>query len=117
MSDLNERYLACWNETDPAARRVLIDELWGADATYTDPMADVRGRDQVDATIAAVQEQFPGFVFTPGTAVDAHHNLARFTWGLGPDGGAPIVDGFVVVVLDDSGQITAVHGFLDKVPA
>jgi len=117
MSDLNERYLACWNETDPAARRALIDQLWADEATYTDPMADVRGRDQIDMTIAAVQQQFPGFEFTAGTAVDAHHNLARFTWGLGPRGADPIVEGFDVVVLDDSGQIAAVHGFLDKVPA
>lgn len=117
MSDLNERYLACWNETDPADRRALIEQLWAADATYTDPMVDVRGRDEIDATIAAVQQQFPGLEFTAGTAVDAHHNLARFTWGLGPSGSAPIVEGFDVVVLDDSGQISAVHGFLDKVPA
>jgi len=117
MSDLNERYLACWNETDPAARRAMIDQLWARDATYTDPMADVRGRDQIDATIAAVQQQFPGSVFTPGTAVDSHHNRARFTWGLGPRGSAPIVEGFDVLILDDSGQIAAVHGFLDKVPA
>ena len=89
MSDLNERYLACWNETDPAARRARIEQLWAPDASYTDPMADVRGHEQIDATIAAVQQQFPGFAFVPGTEVDAHHNLARFTWGLGPDGSEP----------------------------
>ena len=117
MSDLNERYLACWNETDPAARRALIEQLWADDATYTDPVADVRGHEEIDATIEAVQQQFPGFVFTPGTAVDAHHNRARFTWGLGPDGAEPLVEGFDVLVLDDHGQIAAVHGFLDRVPA
>ena len=67
--------------------------------------------------VAAVQQQFPGLVFTPGTAVDSHHNQARFTWGLGPRGSAPIVEGFDVLILDNSGQIAAVHGFLDKVPA
>ncbi len=117
MSDLNDRYLACWNETDPGRRRALLDELWTEDATYTDPLADVRGRDQIDATIAAVQQQFPGFVFSPASAVDAHHNRARFTWGLGPDGAEPVVVGFDVLVLDASGRIEAVHGFLDRVPA
>jgi hypothetical protein len=117
MTELNDRYLACWNETDAAARRSLIDELWAEDATYTDPLADVRGRDQIDATIAAVQQQFAGFVFTPGSHVDAHHDRARFTWGLGPAGGEPVVEGFDVVVLDAGGRIEAVHGFLDKVPA
>jgi hypothetical protein len=31
MSDVQQRvarYLAIWNETDPAARRAAIDEMW-----------------------------------------------------------------------------------------
>jgi hypothetical protein len=117
MSDLNERYLACWNEIDAVARRKLIDDLWTEDASYTDPLVDVRGRDAIDATIAAVQAQFPDFVFTAGAPVDTHHNQARFGWGLGPDGADPVVEGFDVVVLDDRGRIETVLGFLDKVPA
>jgi hypothetical protein len=42
---------AGWNETDPAARRALIDEVWSADARYIDPLADVAGRDQIDGLI------------------------------------------------------------------
>jgi hypothetical protein len=117
MNDLIERYLACWNETDPTARRKLIDDLWAETASYTDPMAEAHGRDAIDATIAAVQGQFPGFVFTPAGAVDAHHRQARFTWGLGPDGAEPIVIGFDVAVADEDGRLTTVLGFLDKVPA
>ena len=64
MNDVIARYLDCWNETDPAARRKLVDELWTADASYTDPMTQAHGRDAIDATIAAVQAQFPGFAFT-----------------------------------------------------
>jgi SnoaL-like domain len=117
MSDLIERYLACWNETDPSARRALLAEHWSDAATYTDPLADVRGRDQIDATIAAVQQQFPGFVFTAVGAVDEHHRQARFGWGLGPVTGEPLVIGFDVVVLDDAGRFHTVLGFLDKIPA
>lgn len=116
MSDLIDRYLACWNETSPQRRRQLIDELWTEEATYCDPLAAVRGRDAIDATVAAVQAQFPGFVFTAGGPVDAHHNQARFSWGLGPDGAEPVVEGFDVVVLDADGRIETVLGFLDKVP-
>jgi SnoaL-like domain len=117
MNELITRYLACWNETDPDLRRKLIDETWAPDAQYTDPMVDVRGRDGIDATIAAVQAQFPGFVFTPHGAVDAHHQQARFGWGLGPDGAEPLVIGFDVAVADDDGRLSTVLGFLDKVPS
>ncbi|GAA2588265.1 nuclear transport factor 2 family protein [Actinomadura fulvescens] len=120
MSDINdlvERYLAAWNETDAAARRALLAEVFAADAEYTDPLVSVRGVDGLDATIAAVQGQFGGLVFSPGGPADAHHNLARFTWHLGPEGGEPVVIGFDVAVIGDDGLISNVHGFLDKVPA
>jgi hypothetical protein len=117
MSDLIDRYLACWNETDAEARRMLIAEHWSERPTYTDPLAAVEGREALDATIGAVQQQFPGFVFTAAGPVDAHHRQARFTWGLGPADAEPLVVGFDVVVLDDDGRIDTVLGFLDKVPA
>ena len=116
MSDLVERYLGVWNETDAGKRRALIDELFAEDATYLDPLGEARGRDAIDATVAAVQGQFPGFGFRPAGPVDAHHTLTRFTWGLGPDGAEPVVVGFDVAVTDEHGRIRSVHGFLDKVP-
>lgn len=113
VGEMVTRYLQTWNETDPAARRKAIDELWAPDGSYTDPMAVATGRDEIDATIGAVQGQFPGLAFTLAGPVDTHHNIARFTWSLGDD----LVIGFDVLVLDEDGRISRVHGFLDKVPA
>jgi len=117
MDDVIAQYLNCWNETDPAARRKLIGEVWAPDAEYIDPLAEAHGRDAIDATIAAVQGQFPGFVFTLAGPVDAHHRQARFTWGLGPQGGEPLVVGSDVAVAGEDGRLVSVLGFLDKVPA
>jgi hypothetical protein len=118
MQEIIERYLAAWNETDAVKRRSLVDEVWAPDGSYTDPLADVRGREAIDGLIGAVQQQFPGFVFTLGGAVDAHHDQVRFTWHLGPaDAAEPVVVGFDVAVLDGAGQLGRVYGFLDKVPA
>ena len=112
-----ERYIAAWNQTDPAARRAAVEELFSADARYTDPLADAEGRDAIEATIAAVQQQFPGFVFTLAGPADAHHDQLRFTWHLGPAGQeAPIV-GSDVAVVDGDGRIRTVLGFLDRVPS
>jgi hypothetical protein len=116
MQEIVEKYLAAWNETDPVKRRALVDEVWAEDGRYTDPLADARGRAEIDGLIGAVQAQFPGFVFTLGGTVDAHHDQARFTWHLGPAGAAePVVIGFDVAVLDGD-RIGSVYGFLDKVP-
>ena len=120
ISDMKiiEQYIASWNETDADARRALINQVWAADGSYTDPMAELNGRDEIDAGIAGVQQMFAGLVFSLAGRVDAHHNQARFTWHLGPaEGGEPVVIGFDVAVLDLAGQIKNVLGFLDKVPA
>ena len=117
MQEIAERYIAAWNETDAARRRKLVDELWSEDGSYTDPLADAHGREEIDGLIGAVQQQFPGFVFTLGGAVDTHHDQARFTWHLGPAGAEPVVIGFDVAVVNGGGQIRSVYGFLDKVPA
>jgi hypothetical protein len=117
MQEIVERYIASWNETDPERRRKLVDELWADRASYTDPLAEAHGRDAIDALIAAAQAQFPGFVFTLAGPVDAHHNQARFTWGLGPAGAEPVVIGFDVAVATEDGRLGTVLGFLDKVPA
>ncbi len=120
MSDINElvqRYLAAWNETDAGARRAVLEEVFAEDGVYTDPLVSVRGRDGLDAAIAAVQGQFGGLVFSFGGAVDAHHDIARFVWHLGPEGAEPVVVGFDVVQVGEDGRISRVLGFLDKVPA
>jgi hypothetical protein len=117
VHDVIERYIASWNQTDPQLRRKLVDEVWAQDATYIDPLAEAHGRDAIDATIAAVQAQFPGLTFTLLDSVDTHHRQARFTWGLGPDGAEPLVVGFDVAIADGEGRLTSVLGFLDKVPA
>jgi hypothetical protein len=117
MQEIIKGYLEAWNETDASVRRSLVASLWAADGSYTDPLADVRGPDAIAGLIGAAQQQFPGLVFTLGGTVDANHNQARFTWHLGPAGGEPVVIGFDVMVLSESGRIQSVHGFLDKVPA
>jgi hypothetical protein len=65
-----------------------------------------------------VHEQFPDFAFQPAGTVDGHHDQVRFGWELGPQDAveAPVA-GFDVAVLDPSGRISAVYGFLDRVPA
>lgn len=119
MSDFNElvgTYIAAWNQTDAAARRDLIGQVWAEDGRYIDPLADVAGHDQIDAVIGAVQAQFPGLQFRLAGPVDAHHDQARFTWELAQDGADAVVVGFDVAKRDADGRLALVLGFLDKVP-
>ncbi|MCD0442424.1 nuclear transport factor 2 family protein [Glycomyces sp. A-F 0318] len=119
MNDFNAiaaKYIDAFNEHDPAGRERLVADVFAPDASYVDPMAAVEGRAGVDAFIAGAHQQFPGWVFRLVGEVDGHHDQARFSWGLGPEGAEPPVLGFDVVNLGADGRITAVHGFLDRVP-
>lgn len=56
-------------------------------------------------------------MFRLAGTVDAHHDQARFTWELGPDGTDAMVVGFDVAQWDADGRLSLVLGFLDKVPS
>ena len=112
------KYIQIWNETNAAARRDRIAELFAEACTYADPLAAVAGRAGIDALIASVQTKLPGFTFSVAGKVDAHHDVARFVWHARPasdPNAEPVVVGFDVMVTDGA-RITQIVGFLDKVP-
>lgn len=109
------KYLEAFNEADPNRRRALLETLYTPDCTYVDPHVDLGGVEQIDAFIEQTQERFPGFTFTLGGAVDAHHNQARFQWHAGPDERPNAYVGFDVIVTED-GRIRNVYGFMDAGP-
>ena len=112
------RYLEAWNASDPEMLAKAVAAAWTVDGSYTDPLADVSGHEQIAAVIAGAQAQFAGFSFRLSGTVDGHHDIARFSWELVSvaDGSAPVA-GFDVIELDGDGRIRTVHGFLDRVPA
>jgi hypothetical protein len=110
------QYLEAFNENDTDRRRELLETLYAPDCTYTDPHVDLQGAEQIDEFIAQTQERFPGFTFTLGGAIDAHHNQARFQWHAGPSDAPHAYVGFDVIVTDE-GRIRNVYGFMDAAPA
>jgi hypothetical protein len=115
FTDLVDRYIAIWNETDDKRRRDLIARTWTEDSTYLDPMVRGEGRGGIDAMIRGVQAQFPGLLFRRTNEVDAHNDRVRFAWELGPEGGPALAGGvdFGVIVGD---RLQAITGFLDFAP-
>ncbi|MFE9767656.1 nuclear transport factor 2 family protein [Streptomyces sp. NPDC005808] len=125
MSESNDRfesavvrYFDAWNAVEPDALAKAVAAAWVAEGGYTDPLAQVRGHEQISGLIAAAHEHFPGFVFRLTGKVDGHHDTARFGWELvhETDGSAPVA-GFDVITLDGEDRIRSVYGFLDRVPA
>jgi hypothetical protein len=114
-TELIDRYIAAWNETNPERRKELIAQTWTEDATYLDPLVHGEGRSGIDAMIAAVQGQFPGLRFRRAGDLDAHHDHLRFGWELAPDGGAAVAGGVDFGVTRGK-LLQTITGFIDFAP-
>jgi hypothetical protein len=108
------RYLATWNEPDADRRASLVADLWDRQGSYRDPMMSGSGHADIARMIDGARAQFPGLVFTLRGEPDGHGPFVRFSWLLGPNGGAPLAGGTDVAHLDGGGHLLEVVGFLDK---
>ena len=114
VTQLVDRYIDMWNETDPARRRDIIARTWTDGGAYVDPLMQAAGREAIDAMVGGVQARFPGARFTRTSDVDAHNDRCRFSWSLGADG-APIAAGLDVGVIAAE-RLETITGFIDAAP-
>ena len=111
-----EAYIRPWNIVDATERAAALEGAVTADVRFVDPLSDITGSAALDQVIAGVQAQFQGMELWLHGGVDAHHDIARFQWAIGPAGGEPIVIGFDTVTFADDGRVRTVSGFFDKIP-
>jgi len=120
MSDVTtivDTYFAMWNETDPEARRALIERAWATDGRYVDPMLEADGHAGLDQMVAGVQARFPGHRFRRLSGVDLHHDRVRFAWDLVAPDGAVTVAGVDIGELAADGRLRSITGFFGEPPA
>ncbi|MFD1540779.1 hypothetical protein [Nonomuraea guangzhouensis] len=133
---LADRYVAQWNEPDPAARSALIRELWAHDGiqvlvdppqeireaaeqlAFPVPPLEVRGVDALDARVTRAYEMFvaPGeYVFQAhGDAFLLLPNVVGVRWSMVSARGAEAVGGGLdVLALDGDGRIRTDHQFIE----
>jgi hypothetical protein len=109
LNETIDAYIAAWNETDDAKRAALLQKCWAESATYTDPMADVSGRDGLDGLITGFHGQMPGASIQITSGIDEHHGRIRFGWKLA--GGTQALDGIDVGQVDGDGRLLSIIGF------
>lgn len=112
-------YFAAWNETDEAARRAHLEKGWAESATYTDPTADVHGREALVKHIGGLlsNPQFKGFSIVRSSGIDVHHRSFRFQWEMKDPSGNVVTPGIDYGEFDESGMITKIVGFFGPYPA
>ena len=113
--DLADRYANLWNETDPAARRKAISELWASDGVHYVRTLEARGYPALEARVTGSFEKNVrdrGNRFRAVRNAQALRNTVTFNWEMvAPDGEKVLAVGLEFVVLDDHGRIVADYQF------
>ncbi len=109
-------YGAAWNEPDPARRKALLEKAWAADGTYTDPMAEIAGREALIELISQFQKQMPGAQIVLTSGIDEHHKRIRFGWRVAAPDGATRMEGIDIGQLDEDGRLRSIVGFWGSPP-
>lgn len=117
MTQLVDRYIAIWNETDPIRRRELIAQTFTEDGVHLGPLLNGDGHEGIEAMARNIQEHLPGHRFRRSGEIDAHHDRVRFTWEIFPPEGAPrFAAGVDFGVLAADGRLRSMTAFLDQAP-
>lgn len=113
-TELIDRYLAAWNETDGARRRELIAQAWTESGSYQDPLMRAEGHGDLEALAQGVQQRFPGHRFRRTGEPDGFQDRVRFGWEFGMEGQPPMLTGVDFGVVAEDGRFQAITGFFDQ---
>ena len=109
-------YMQAWNEPDESKRRALLEKAWADNATYTDPMSQAAGREELIALVSQFHSQMPGAKIVQASGIDEHHGRLRFGWRMERDG-ATAMEGIDIGELSEDGRLRSIVGFFGAPPA
>lgn len=112
MSELKlfvDQYLALWHEEDAELRRQRIADLWIEEGVQFTRRNEYHGYRELEARVSAAHEQFvktDNCIFKLASAIDAHHNVVRFSWEMVPATGGDVAgSGTIFLILAEDGRI------------
>ena len=111
LTSLIATYAAAWSEPDREARQKLLEAVFAADGTYTDPTVDLASRTALVDHIGQFLDGSPGAKIEATSLADSHHGSLRFAWRLVLPDGKVAVEGLDFGELSPDGKIRRIVGF------
>jgi hypothetical protein len=119
LPDNVQKYVAAWQERDPAERLRLVEEVLTEDGTYIDGFPDQEppvGQRAVAEYIGALQPAAASDYYEPAgwTPTDLHHDRIRMRWRLCDAKGEVQLIGADIAALDADGRFREIAGFFHE---
>jgi uncharacterized protein len=109
MSQLVDRYIAIWHESDAEQRRRSVAQLWAEEGVQFTQSREIRGHKALEERVEAAHEKFVKtgrFLFRRSGDTQEHHNALKFDWEMVPaSGGDVAAAGTIFLLLSDDGRI------------
>jgi hypothetical protein len=107
-------YFQAWNEPNVERRRALLARSVTPEVELIHPtFGRSRGIDALVEHIASYQEAMPGTEIVLTSGIDAHNQIARYTWQVVDAQGATVLAGLDVVEIAADGRLERIllfHG-------
>jgi hypothetical protein len=109
-------YVGAWNEMDLGKRRMLLETSWAESGIYSDPTAQVSGREALVQHLGRLIEHFADQRVLLTSGVDEHHGLIQFTWARVGSDGRKIRRGIDFGEVGADGRLVRITGFFGPPP-
>ena len=117
-SDLVDRYLAMWNESDPIIRRQQIAELWAHVGLLIRDTSVSEGHVAIEAEATKMRNAYVanGLVSSSAKNTHVHHNLVKLKWkATDSRDGAVSAAWSDLLMLDENGRIRFDFQFSEEI--
>ncbi len=121
FTELADRYVAVWNETDAAARRAAIASLWVPEGEHHVRTLQAKGYEALHQRVTGSHEKNVrdnGFRFIATGDAQPLHDAVMFHWQMVPAAGGPVAAlGLEFLMLAEDGRIATDYQFILPTPA
>lgn len=117
ITETIDSHLEAYALADLDRRNALVAANWNVEGELTDPPLAGRGHNEISELADVVLTHYADHHFERTTAVDSHHNFARYGWDLVAADGNVAVSGSDFVQFDDDGKLLRIVGFFGPLEA
>jgi hypothetical protein len=116
VDDVLATYFAAWNEPNPERRRQALERAVMPDVELVDPTGRWEGVAGMVDRIGNHQTSAPGTEVIPGSGVDAHNDVVRYSWRIVDGEGRELMEGIDVAERAGGGRLKRILMFHGPLP-